>query len=130
MKELICITCPKGCIMKVNEDGTVISGDGCSRGVEYAKKEMTNPTRVITSTVCIEGAGIDRLPVKTDRDIPKGDIFAAMRLLDALTVTAPVKVGDIIVPNILGSQANFVATRSLPKCKAERRDNMQTLLQR
>lgn len=114
MKELICITCPKGCIMEVEEDGTVISGDGCHRGIDYAKKEMTNPTRVITSTVRISGAEIDRLPVKTDRDIPTGDIFAAMSLLDGLTVCAPVRLGDIIVPRLLGSDANFVATRSLP----------------
>lgn len=117
MKELICITCPSGCKLKIGEDGSVTSGAGCARGIEYAQKELTNPTRVITSTVRIKDAEIDRLPVKTDRDIPKGDIFPAMRLLDGLIVTAPVKLGDIIVPNILGSDANFVATRSLPKGK-------------
>lgn len=117
MKELICITCPKGCVMTVGADGTVIFGDVCPRGIDYAKKEMTNPTRVITSTVRISGAEIDRLPVKSDRDIPKEDIFAAMRLLDEMTVCAPVKLGDVIVPNLLGSDASFVATRSLPKRK-------------
>lgn len=113
MKELICITCPKGCIMKVDPDGNVISGASCQRGNTYAKKEVTNPTRVITSTVVIEGAAIDRLPVKTDRDIPKCDIFRAMLLLDGLTVSAPIKVGDVVAAKILGSDANFVATRSL-----------------
>lgn len=115
MKELICITCPKGCIMNVDSDGNVISGAGCQRGNTYAKKEVTNPTRVITSTVAIEGAPICRLPVKTDRDIPKQEIFRAMLLLDGLTVSAPIKVGDVVVAKILDSDANFVATRSLPK---------------
>lgn len=116
MKELVCITCPKGCRLLVDDSGSVsVSGDGCQRGIDYAKKETTNPTRVITSTVHIEGAAIDRLPVKTDRDIPKGSIFAAMELLDGLIVYAPVKTGDIIVQNLLGTEANWVATRTLPK---------------
>jgi CxxC motif-containing protein len=68
---------------------------------------------VVTSTVCISGAEFVRLPVKTDRDIPKKLIFEAMRLLDGLTVKAPVKAGDIIVPDILNTGANFVATRSM-----------------
>lgn len=114
MKELVCITCPKGCMMKVDPNGDVISGAGCQRGNTYAKKEITNPTRVITSTVAIEGAAIDRLPVKTDRDIPKCDIFLAMSVLDGLTVSAPIKTGDVVAAKILGSDANFVATRSLP----------------
>lgn len=114
MKELICITCPKGCHLKVDDAGNVsVGGTGCQKGVDYAKKEMTNPTRVITSTVHIVGAAIDRLPVKTDRDIPKGAIFAAMKLLDGLIVHAPIRVGDVIVPDILGTGANWVATRTL-----------------
>lgn len=121
MKELICITCPKGCMMKVDPNGNVISGAGCQRGNTYAKKEVTNPTRVITSTVAIEGAAIDRLPVKTDRDIPKYEIFRAMSLLDGLTVSAPIKAGDVVVAKILDSDASFVATRSLPRLDEDSR---------
>lgn len=116
MKELVCITCPKGCRLLADDAGNVsIIGSGCQRGIDYAKKEMTNPTRVITSTVHIEGATIDRLPVKTDKDIPKSSIFAAMELLDGLIVYAPVKTGDIIVRDILGTGSNWVATRTLHK---------------
>ena len=63
----------------------------------------------------IEGASIARVPVKTDREIPKKDIFAAMRLLDGITLQAPVHVGDIVVPNLLGLGVNFVVTRSLSR---------------
>ena len=114
MKELICITCPKGCRLMIDDTGNIsVGSEGCPRGIEYAKKEMTNPTRVITSTVRIEGAAIDRLPVKTDKDIPKGCIPASMELLDKVTVRAPVSTGDVIVHDILGTGANWVATRTL-----------------
>jgi len=97
-QQLVCIVCPKGCRLTV-ENGQV-TGAGCERGVAYAIKETTHPTRVITSTVRIEDAALPRLPVKTDGDIPKECIFEAMALLDNITVSAPVKAGDVIVPAI------------------------------
>lgn len=116
MKELICIVCPKGCHLKVDdENGYTVTGNACPRGAIYGKKELQNPTRTITSTVRIEGASIPRVPVKTDGEIPKKDIFAAMKLLNEITLQAPVRVGDIVVPNVLGSTVNFVAARSLDK---------------
>ncbi len=114
MKELICIVCPKGCHLKVDEEnGFSVTGNGCPRGAEYGHKELTNPTRVITSTVRLEGASLCRLPVKTSADIPKKDIFQAMALLDGVTAHAPVKTGDVIVPNILGLGVDFIATKTI-----------------
>ena len=115
-QQLVCIVCPKGCRLMV-EDGKV-TGAGCERGVAYAIKETTHPTRVITSTVCIEGASLPRLPVKTDSDIPKECIFEAMALLDGLTVSAPVKVGDVIVPAVCGTEANWIATRDMGRTES------------
>ncbi|MDL2324978.1 DUF1667 domain-containing protein [Ruminococcaceae bacterium OttesenSCG-928-A16] len=116
MKELICIVCPKGCHLKIDEEnGFAVTGNACEKGPVYAVKELTNPTRVVTSTVRIQGAEIPRMPVKTDGDIPKDKIFAAMQLLNGVTLQAPVRVGTVIVPNILGTGKNFVATRSLGK---------------
>jgi CxxC motif-containing protein len=68
---------------------------------------------VITSTVKIEGGLHRRLPVKTNGAILKKDIFEAMKLLDGLTVTSPVKCGDILVKNVLGSGVDFVASRDM-----------------
>ena len=83
MKELICIVCPKGCHLKVDEEhGWAVSGNSCEKGAEYGKIELTNPTRVITSTVEVAGGAHPRCPVKTDRPIPKGLIFEAMKTLD------------------------------------------------
>ena len=114
MKELICIICPKGCHLKVDEEnGCAVTGNGCARGAEYGKKEITDPTRVITSTVGITGGIYSRCPVKTDRPIPKKLIGDAMVLLRGLEITSPVKTGDVVVSDILGTGANFVATRDM-----------------
>lgn len=114
MTELICITCPKGCHLLVDEEhGYEVKGYGCEKGLEYGKKELTNPTRVITSTVCVTGGIHSRLPVKTSHDIPKGKIFEAMRLLDGVEVKAPVKLGQVIVPHVCGTDADWIATRAM-----------------
>ena len=114
MTNLICIVCPKGCHLSVDEaDGYKVTGQGCSRGEEYGKKELQSPTRVITSTVRITGGIHNRLPVKTSRDIPKGMIRDAMKLLDAVELTAPVHVGDVVVPDICGTGVSWVASRDM-----------------
>lgn len=117
MKKMICIVCPKGCHLTVRDesDGYSIEGNDCEKGYDYAMKEMENPTRVITSTVKIEGAHICRLPVKTASDIPKGMVKDAVVLLKDVVVQAPVKVGDVIYDDILDTGVPFVATRSLDR---------------
>ena len=116
MKELICIVCPKGCHLKIDEEnGYAVTGNACARGESYGQKELLNPTRTLTSTVRIEGAALPRLPVKTDREIPKGDLPRVVRLLNDITAKAPVQLGDVLLPDIGGTGANLVATRSLPK---------------
>lgn len=114
MKELICIVCPKGCHLKVDEDHDyAVTGNGCPRGAEYGKVELTHPTRVVTSTVKCAGGAHPRCPVKTDGAIPKHLIFEAMKTLEAVELHAPVRVGDVVVPNVCGTGVNFVATRAM-----------------
>lgn len=114
MKELICIMCPKGCHLSVDEkNGYKVTGNNCPKGAEYGHEELTNPTRVITSTVKITGAKYPRCPVKTLEPIPKAMIFEAMRLLDEVELVSPVKVGDVVIADILGTGIPFVAARSL-----------------
>lgn len=112
MKELICIVCPRGCHLRIDESGTV-TGNGCKRGVDYARAELTAPVRTLTSTVKIVGADLPRLPVKTDRPIPKGKMAEAMTVLNGVTATAPIRIGDVIVKNIADSGADLVATREM-----------------
>lgn len=113
-KELICIVCPMGCHLEVDVDNDYqVTGNQCQRGVAYGKKELTNPTRTITSTVKIVGGIYNRLPVKTDKEISKKMIKDVMLLLDSIVVEAPVKMGTVLLENILGTDVNIVASRSM-----------------
>ncbi len=106
MRELICITCPKGCHLKVDEENDYkVTGNGCPRGAI--------PTRVVTSTVKIVGAEIERLSVKTNGDIPKEKIFDVMKELNRVVVKAPVHREDVIIHDICGTGVDLVATKDL-----------------
>lgn len=114
MKELICIVCPKGCHLRVDEERDfAVTGSGCPRGEEYGKMELMNPTRVITSTVKCRGLTHLRCPVKTSQPIPKGLVFAAMRELDGIELTSPVHAGQVVAENVCGTGADFIACRDL-----------------
>ena len=112
--EIVCILCPKGCHLKVDPARDyAVSGNSCERGGRYGKAELSAPQRVITSTVRISGAELARLPVKTDRPIPKEKIFAAMETLKGIEIHAPVQAGDAVVKDVCGTGANFTACRAL-----------------
>ena len=116
MKELICIVCPRGCHLKVDEAcGYTVTGNGCPRGEAYGKRELTHPTRVITSTVRCTGGAHPRCPVKTSAPIPKERIFDVAAALDGITVEAPVRLGQVVVKDVCGTGADFVSTRALPQ---------------
>lgn len=113
MKQLICIVCPKGCHLTVDEtNGYKVSGNACMRGETYGKKELIDPTRTVTSTAVIKGAGLSRLPVKTNREIPKSMVIQAVSYLNQAVVRAPVHTGEIVC-ELPGMNACFVATRTL-----------------
>ncbi len=112
MKDLICILCPRGCRLQVDDDLNV-TGNFCPRGILYAKTEMTNPTRIITSTVKIKAKNAVRLSVKTAQAIPKGKMFDCMRELDKVMVEAPIRIGDVIVYNICETGVDVVATKDI-----------------
>ena len=114
MTNIICITCPKGCHLSVDEEnGYKVTGYSCPRGEIYGRNELQHPVRVLTSTVKIEGAAVPRLPVKTDKPLPKEKMFACMHLLDDITAQSPIKVGTVLAENILGTDVNIVATKTL-----------------
>ena len=115
-RELICIGCPMGCPLTVElEEGQVMSvtGHTCKRGDVYARKEVTNPTRIVTSTVKVEGGNADMVSVKTKEDIPKGKIFDCVRALKDVTVKAPVHIGAVVLADVAGTGVDMVATKAV-----------------
>ena len=117
-QNLVCIVCPVGCRLTVttSSDGElVVEGNGCKRGLAYAVKELTCPTRVLPTTVKIINGTLNRLPVRTNEAMPKELIFEAMKVINDVCVEAPVKMGDIIIENLLNTGVNVVASRTIEK---------------
>ncbi|MBR6411210.1 MAG: DUF1667 domain-containing protein [Clostridia bacterium] len=114
-RELICIQCPMGCPLTVTIDGDDIrvTGNTCPRGAVYGKKEVTDPTRTVTSTVCVQGGEIPRVSVKTSADIPKGRIREVMAAIRALRVNAPVRIGQVLLPDVAGTGVDIIATKTV-----------------
>jgi len=112
-RELTCIGCPMGCLLEAQLEGDKvlsISGNTCRRGEVYAQKELTNPTRIVTTTVRTRDGGV--IPVKTAADIPKGSIMDCMKELKALTVEGSIQIGQVILEDAAGTGVNVVATAS------------------
>ena len=117
-KEITCINCPVGCRLTVSltDSGAFVSvkGNSCPRGARYGEQECTMPTRVITAVIPVSGSKVP-LSVKTSVPVPKESIPELMRELAGLSVACPVSVGQIIVPDILHTGADLIATRSVPE---------------
>ena len=115
IRSLTCINCPLGCQLEVTlEDGVVtsVSGNTCKRGEVYGRKEVTNPTRIVTSSVPVDGSKLDRMvSVKTATDVPKDKIFEVMSSLAGVRLEAPVQIGDVVVANAAGTGVDVIATR-------------------
>jgi len=114
---MICILCPKGCILYVSKSDNLkdytVKGNKCKKGVHYGIKEMTNPTRMLTTTVKLSNSYLNRLPVRTNVPVPKHKIFDFMSEINKLQVSAPVLIGDILMENVLDSGINVISTRSI-----------------
>ncbi len=125
--ELVCITCPLGCHLKVGrlDDGSLaVSGNRCPRGIRYANEELLAPKRVVSATARIAGQGragasgdgldaIARLPVRTSAAYPKEGVPALLAAIYALEVRLPVRRGQVLVKDHEGSGVDIIATRTL-----------------
>jgi CxxC motif-containing protein len=112
-RELICISCPKGCHLKVDVTSLKVSGNSCPKGAEYGVNEVTNPVRIVTSTVKVNGGDTPVVPVKTQKAIPKGLITKCMEEINKVTVEVPVKIGDIVIKNVLETGVDIVAVKNV-----------------
>ncbi|MDD7306231.1 MAG: DUF1667 domain-containing protein [Peptoniphilaceae bacterium] len=116
-KKMYCINCPNGCLLTVNygEDKKILSVEGnlCPKGISYAEDEIKDPKRMLTSVVSVEGSDRPMLAVISDGALPKRSLEEAVRSLREIHVKAPIKAGDLIVKDILGTGVNIVAAQSL-----------------
>ena len=115
-RNLTCINCPMGCALTIEMEGNEVisvSGNTCLRGDTYGRKEVTNPTRIVTSTVRVTGGAADMVSVKTGQDIPKGKIFECVKALRDVEVQAPIHIGDVIVSDVAGTGVDVVATKNV-----------------
>lgn len=112
--ELICINCPRGCLLQVEQQGEeiAVTGNFCSKGIPYAKQEITDPQRVLTILMRPEGA--DRpLSVKTDRPVPKALLKECVKAVYSTHSKLPVKYGDVLIENLCGTGAKVIATADM-----------------
>lgn len=111
-RKLTCIVCPRGCELSVSlsNSGEVLETSGyfCPRGKDYAVAECTAPVRTVTSTVMCEDGAI--VAVKTAAPIPKGMVFDVMKAINSVLAPKSVKIGDVVIANVCGTDVDVVAT--------------------
>lgn len=114
---LTCIICPMGCSMEVEVETNAsgqkkvlsVKDNGCKRGEQYAAKELQNPTRTLTTTIKVEGGELPLVPVKTAGEVPKASLLQCMEVVRRASCKAPLKRGDVLIYDLLGTGVNVVA---------------------
>lgn len=113
--ELICIRCPLGCPLQVDVEGdsiVAVMGNQCIRGARYAEEEAVSPTRVVTGFVCVPGA-MEPLSLKTAAPVPKDKVVEVANAMRELSVSLPVRVGDVLCNSVCGLDVAILATKDL-----------------
>ncbi len=115
MEKVICTTCPKGCTLEVTRDGdTVVSViNGCKRGHEYAKQELTDPRRMVASSVRVSGGMHPLMPVYTSAPFPKPRIPELLKVLRTVEIKTPIKVDQVVISDVLGTGIDIKASRTM-----------------
>lgn len=117
-----CTTCPSECLLTVEvergADGAVaevrsVTGNICPRGDKFAHQELTCPMRVLATTVAVSGGDEALLPVRTAEAIPLELHAQAMDLIRGLVVKAPIRMGDVVLPNLLDTGTDLIASMDI-----------------
>jgi CxxC motif-containing protein len=123
-KEMICVICPNGCQLRIQiQEGeklkvTDVTGNLCDKGPEWARQEIVNPMRTISSSILVEQGDFPMVSVRTDSPISLKNIFDVMKEIKLVRLKAPVKIGDIVIEKVLGLSCNIIATRNVQKQEA------------
>ena len=117
-----CTTCPSECLLTVeverDADGAVaevrsVTGNNCPRGDKFAHQELTCPMRVLTTTVAVSDGEETLLPVRTAEAIPLKLHAQAMALIRGLVVKASIRMGDVVLPNLLDTGTDLIASMDI-----------------
>ena len=114
-RDLVCVACPLGCPITVEYEGTEVfsvTGNTCKRGDAYARTEVVNPTRSLATSVKVNGGVHPVVPVRSSQPVPKSMMFECMKVINAASVDVPVRIGQVIIPNILDTGADIIATNN------------------
>jgi CxxC motif-containing protein len=115
---MICITCPMGCTLEVTHDGETllhVDGNTCNRGKAYVQRELTDPRRMVATTVRVTQGRHPLVPVYTEEPFPKPRIFDLLAKIRELAIEAPIKMNQVILENALDTGINVVASRDMPR---------------
>lgn len=113
-KDFICIVCPKGCHIHVDDEGN-ISGYTCNRGLNYVKQELVDPRRCLTSSFKVNNGKLLVCPCKSSENVPKDKMFEIVKEISKVTVDAPISMHQVIIENVLGLGIDIIATKEIEK---------------
>ena len=119
---MICIICPNGCPLRAEyeeDNGSrkilAVEGNLCPRGEAYARQELTDPRRTISSSVTVRNGELPLASVRLTAPIPKDRIFEAMEVIRGLSVEAPAKAGTVLVHNLFGCECDIIVTKNVER---------------
>jgi len=118
--KMICISCPQGCSLEVTHDGSTlikVSGESCKKGIDYAEQEISDPRRMVASTVRVKNGFHPLVPVYTLTPVPKPMIQNVLKELRKVELQAPVQGGSVVIENVLDTGVNVIASRDMPAAK-------------
>lgn len=119
--KMICIDCPIGCEINVTHDGKIvleIDGNKCKKGIDYTETEITDPRRMVITTVRVRGGFHHLVPVRSTEPVSKTKIFSILKKLRKVELKTPVKIHQVVLPDAVGTGIDIVTSRSLsPKLK-------------
>ena len=111
-----CIVCPNGCTIEAEYEGTdvlSVTGNTCPKGKDYVIQELTDPRRTISSSVRLRNGELPLASVRLSAPVPKARIFDVMEAINQVELEAPVSIGQVAIPDVLGLGSDVIVTRNV-----------------
>jgi CxxC motif-containing protein len=114
-ERLTCVLCPIGCQLEAVGDGAdlQVRGGECPKGVDFAVQEILHPQRTLSASVPLRGSDARMVSVRLSAPVPRDMIFSILAAIAVLRPPAPVRRGQVLIADVLGSGADVIATRTV-----------------